>query len=536
MATSRPEMRAQRSKVRQAIEAWKRVLGARYVLADTLTLKSAETATFRTTQRVCAVLRPRNRAEVQSCLRIASTFGVPVHPVSRGKNWGYGSRVPYRDTSAILDLGRMNRIVAFDEQLAYITVEPGVTFKQVEQFLRNRRSKLYMSNPGTTPEASPLANAVERGIGRGLLADRFLYSCGMEVVLSSGACTHTGFARFPGALTAKLHRAGVGPSLDGLFSQSSLGVVTQITLWLARLPAMVDRLLLGVNSGRSLGKLVDKLQELHALGLLIGPTKIFNDYRRLGGGSQYPWALAKGKAPLLRKTLDTVLGKDGRRAWLAMHSVGYVDKQERSWRRRHLREELSGKCDEMRFKKIASSLRNHFGPDQIDVASTYWRKRTPVPSDIDPDRDHCGVIFTAPLVPFTGKHVMRAARTIEQHVLRAGFEPMITITMLDPRVAYLVAPIYYDRDVPGQDAKAGACANAMLRVLEAQGYFPYRTGLQSNPNGPGTGESVRIYSALRSALDPAGVLGRNEAAGGVRAAPSPAMRAPSGADAKKIPG
>lgn len=50
---------------------------------------------------------------------------VPVYPTSRGRSWGFGSRVPAADGCVLLDLGRMNRIVGFDERLAYVTVEPG---------------------------------------------------------------------------------------------------------------------------------------------------------------------------------------------------------------------------------------------------------------------------------------------------------------------------------------------------------------------------------------------------------------------------
>ena len=37
-----------------------------------------------------------------------------LHPVSSGKNWGYGSRVPTSD-GVSLDLGRLNRILDFDQ-------------------------------------------------------------------------------------------------------------------------------------------------------------------------------------------------------------------------------------------------------------------------------------------------------------------------------------------------------------------------------------------------------------------------------------
>src|SRR5262245_21493117 len=105
----------------RALERWRRVGGAAHLVTDAGPLRAAATATFRTTQRAVAIVRPADTAQVQACLRIANRFRVPVHPVSCGKNWGYGSRVPFSDGSVLLDLGRMSRILAFDERLGYVT-------------------------------------------------------------------------------------------------------------------------------------------------------------------------------------------------------------------------------------------------------------------------------------------------------------------------------------------------------------------------------------------------------------------------------
>ena len=70
-----------------------------------------------------AVLRPGTREEVQTCVRVANRARVPLYPISSGRNWGYGSRAPVSD-AVLLDLSRLNRIREFNEQLAYVTVEP----------------------------------------------------------------------------------------------------------------------------------------------------------------------------------------------------------------------------------------------------------------------------------------------------------------------------------------------------------------------------------------------------------------------------
>ena len=166
----------ERMQLAEALAAWQGLLGEDRVVLDHKTLSLASTATFATTARVAALLRPNSTAQVQGCLRIASAHGIAVHPVSQGRNWGLGSRVPPTDTSVLLDLGSMCRILDFDETLAYITVEPGVTFRQVSTFLRARGSGLFCAVIGGAADASLVGNAVERGDGIGPYGRRADYA------------------------------------------------------------------------------------------------------------------------------------------------------------------------------------------------------------------------------------------------------------------------------------------------------------------------------------------------------------------------
>jgi len=156
MATATTPLSAARAE-------WTRVLGSEHVIADNARLRAAQTATFGTTQTVPAILRPENRDQVRECLKIAARYRTPVYALSSGMNWGYGSRVPAGDRCAILDLGRMNRILDFSEELAYVTVEPGVTQQQLYEFLRERGSKLWIDATGASPGCSLIGNTVERG-------------------------------------------------------------------------------------------------------------------------------------------------------------------------------------------------------------------------------------------------------------------------------------------------------------------------------------------------------------------------------------
>ena len=220
----------------KAILEWTEVLGAEFVITDSVALRTSETATFETTQQVPAILRPQSRDEVQECVRIANRNAVPLYPVSTGFNWGYGSRVPVIDQCVVMELRRMNRILDYSEELAYITVEPGVTQRQVIDFLQQSRSRLWIDATGSTPDCSLIGNTMERGFGHTPYGDHFANSCGLEVVLPNGEVVETGFSRFPNAQAGPVYRWGVGPTIDGLFSQSNLGIVTRMTIWLMPAP------------------------------------------------------------------------------------------------------------------------------------------------------------------------------------------------------------------------------------------------------------------------------------------------------------
>jgi len=53
---------------------------------------------------------PASGEEVQAIVRIAAEHRLPLWPISRGKNLGYGGTAPQLSGSLVLDLSRMKRI------------------------------------------------------------------------------------------------------------------------------------------------------------------------------------------------------------------------------------------------------------------------------------------------------------------------------------------------------------------------------------------------------------------------------------------
>lgn len=213
-----------------ALRDWRLIAGHENVVTDPAVISRAEVATFATSARIMAILRPANAGEAAACMAAAHRHGIDVHPVSRGLNWGLGSKTPAVSGAAVMELHRLDRIVGFDESSAFVTVEPGVTFRQLDAFLKARGSRLFLPAIGGSPDASIIGNAIQRGHGIGPSSQRADAIGSMEVVLRDGTVASTGY--LPGSIFTggETHRHGAGPSLAGLFQQGFMGIVTRMTL------------------------------------------------------------------------------------------------------------------------------------------------------------------------------------------------------------------------------------------------------------------------------------------------------------------
>jgi 4-cresol dehydrogenase (hydroxylating) len=517
-----------------ALLQWAHAVGPENVITDASILRAAETGTFATDRWIPAIVRPANREEVQECLRIANRWQAPVYPISSGKNWGYGSSVPASGGCVLLDLGRMNRIVDFSEELGYVTVEPGVTQAQLYSFLQERGSKLWMDATGASPHCSLIGNAVERGFGHTPYGDHFAHSCGLEVVLPDGSVIETGFARFPSAKAAPLYRWGVGPALDGLFSQSNFGIVTRMTVWLMPAPEYFQAYYFRSESHDGLAGLVDALRPLRMNGTIRSSSHIANDYKVLSALQQYPWKEAQGETPLRGPLMEQFRHELKIGAWNGSGAL-YGTKAQVKEARRLLRRALAGKATRLeflddrklslasRFAKVyerisgwnltrtLAVLKPVYGlmkgiPTDHPLASTYWRKRTPPPAQMDPDRDGCGLLWCSPVAPNDGSHARQLTELASDLVLRHGFEPAISLTVITERTLACIVSIAYDREAPGEDGRAMACYHELLGCLAGKGYYSYRLSVGSMSSMACPGPYNQVLQAIKQTLDPHGVL------------------------------
>ena len=182
-----------------------------------------------------AAVAPTRVEEVQEIVRIANRYRIPLWTISTGRNLGYGGAAPAYSGSVMVDLKRMNRILEVNDKIHYAVVEPGVSYFDLYRYIEENELDVWI-DPADPGWGSLVGNALERGGGRTPMADHWDAVCGLEVVLPNGELLRTGMGGMPGAEVWHQYKHAFGPHIDGLFSQSNLGIVTRMGIWLMPTP------------------------------------------------------------------------------------------------------------------------------------------------------------------------------------------------------------------------------------------------------------------------------------------------------------
>ncbi len=248
----------------RAIDSMGDVIGKRYVVTDSTVLSKyldpyplLEETYFAPS----AVVYPDSAEEVQELVKVANVYGVPLSPISTGKNNGYGGAAPRLPGSIIVDMKRMNRIIEVNEKFGYALVEPGVSYFDLYNYLQEKNIKLWMDVPDLG-WGSIVGNALDRGVGYTPYGDHLQMQCGMEVVLGNGELVRTGMGAVPGNNTWQLFKYGFGPYQDGIFSQSNYGIVTKMGIWLMPEPPGYRPFMITFPREEDLGQFVEILRPL----------------------------------------------------------------------------------------------------------------------------------------------------------------------------------------------------------------------------------------------------------------------------------
>jgi 4-cresol dehydrogenase (hydroxylating) len=260
----------------RALGAFANVVGDEWVLATDLDRDAYvdHYAVDEARHAASAAVAPFTVEEVQAIVRVANEHKVPLWPISRGKNFGYGGAAPLLPGSVVLDLSRMKRIEV-DVEHGTALVEPGVGFYDLYDYLQEHDIPLWLSVAANS-WGSVMGNALDRGVGYTPYGEHASKICGLEVVLPDGELVRTGMGAMANAPTWQLYRYGFGPAWDQMFVQSNFGVVTKLGLWLMRRPESVLGFDFEFDQPDDLEWVVDTLAPLRRDGIIQQAPSIGN--------------------------------------------------------------------------------------------------------------------------------------------------------------------------------------------------------------------------------------------------------------------
>jgi len=173
------------------------------------------------------VVVPADEREVAETVRLANETRTPL--VAWGGGSGtQGASVPIAG-GIVLDLRSLNRILEIDDASLTATVEAGLNGREFEQRL-NERGLMFPHYPASAEWATVGGYVAARGSG--VLSTR--YGKIEDLLMSLSVVTPTGEQ----ITTVSAPRHAVGPELTQLYvgSEGTLGVITRVTVQLARLP------------------------------------------------------------------------------------------------------------------------------------------------------------------------------------------------------------------------------------------------------------------------------------------------------------
>ena len=193
--------------------------------------------------KICAaVVRPRNKELLKKAIPYVTKSGYSI--IVRGGGMSYTKGyVPTKEDTIIFDVSLLNQVIEINETDMYITVEAGVTWKDIYDKLKPTGLRLpffgTFSGIRATVGGGLSQGALFMGTARyGQAADIVL---SMEVLLPDGTIVKTGQSAFK---NSKPFYRTYGPDLNGLFIHDggSLGIKTEATFRLISAPKETDYL------------------------------------------------------------------------------------------------------------------------------------------------------------------------------------------------------------------------------------------------------------------------------------------------------
>ena len=258
---------------RQLIKELKNELGKGTVLSGAATVVKGGYA--RLGKIPVGVVLPEDVEQLRAVLTIAAGSNVSLWVLPNiAANGGIVSTVTDKDI-LVIDQSRMNKIVEVNNKSAYALVEPGVSYIQLNDYLQENRTGLWVDcdRNGLNSVAGSIS---AREFGYTAYGDHTMMQCGMEIMLADGELVRLGMGAMPKSNTWQLAKYAYGPYLDGLFTQSNLGIVTKMGVWLMPAPPAYQPFAVTLKSDSDLAQAVEILRSFK-VNMIIPNTVVISN-------------------------------------------------------------------------------------------------------------------------------------------------------------------------------------------------------------------------------------------------------------------
>lgn len=537
-----------------AVRRIREVVGEEHVQVEGEAFEERARYTIPASATPLAYVFPASTEEVQGVVRIANELDLRLWASSTGRNFGYGTATPAAAGTLVMVMERMNRIHEVNDELAYAVIEPGVSYRQLNQHLQDRGYTLWTDCTDGPPDGSVIGNALEKGVGETPYGDHFGNLCGLEVVLPTGERMETGGGPTGNNSTFHTYKWGTGPYLEGIFAQSNYGVVTRAGVWLMPAPEEMLSFTFGLHRVEDLGAVIDVIRGLALKGILRTKLHMINDYVTFTLITQYPWdELEEGETRLsdaalarlrehfcvpiwsfgsglygtreqvaaMRKVLVKELAPYGRLQFLSDRRVKFVGERFLPRMKRWLQKPVLSSLANFLTRTVIGRSVELMGlaphihamlrgvPSDYFVKHAYFRSKAypEKPAHVaHPARDRIGLIWFAPIIPMTGRDLDRILGILEPLHREHGFDFYVALLVVNPRSMVVLLQFLYDKEDADEAARAQALYDACREGCLEAGYQQYRTSVTCDPILDCNPEFKAAAERVKRALDPKGIL------------------------------
>jgi 4-cresol dehydrogenase (hydroxylating) len=518
-----------------ALDAWSKVLSKKNILLQPNDLIYYQLSSLGDRYTTPCVLLPESIDELSQCIKIAYQYKIKIFPISRGQNHGYHSSTPMANDTIVLDLRYLNKIIEFNSEFSYVIIEPGVTFYQLYQFLAKNGSEYIMSGFTGSPDASIMANALERGIGKGIYGNREKASLIKEFALPDGQLISLNEHYCSRDLTANFQYSTTGIDIGNLFYQSNLGIITKMIISLELIPEYLLHVSFSVNKKKQFFQLIDNLRLLNNKKIIEPVYALNNSLRILMSSELYMKSDWHHEASYTLWSDDNI-GEEKPRLgnWSGSITIHCCAPEEIMFKERIIRDHLQTITDNISFTQIQKSdaqnlIKNSLNPTfeptafdlkflsnlgytNYDEQKIFYCKSTLVfNATMNPVSDGCGLIFFTAKLPFNSVHLEKALILLQNISMKHDMEMPVTLQIKTPCIVNIIIPIVFDLNDEYAKEKAHKYHSELFELFVQHGYLPSRANSISmkkifNSKNP-LNELIR---KIKYAVDKKNILSQNK--------------------------